>query len=141
MIPYGRHQIFQEDIDSVIEVLKSNNLTQGSVVPRFERSVADYVGASYAVATNSATSALHIAYMALNVGKGDWVWTSPNTFVATSNAALCCGAKVDFVDIDPLTYNISIKNLKDKLKKAKAENKLPKCVVLRNFHMNTVFIL
>jgi UDP-4-amino-4,6-dideoxy-N-acetyl-beta-L-altrosamine transaminase len=133
MIPYGRHQIFQEDIDSVIEVLKSNNLTQGSVVPRFERSVADYVGASYAVATNSATSALHIAYMALNVGKGDWVWTSPNTFVATSNAALYCGAKVDFVDIDPLTYNISIKNLKDKLKKAKAENKLPKVVTPVHF--------
>ena len=103
MIPYGRQDISQADIDAVAEVLRSDFITQGPAVPHFEQAVADYCGAQYGVAVNSATSALHIAYLALELGPGDWLWTSPNTFVASANAALYCGAKVDFVDIDSST--------------------------------------
>jgi dTDP-4-amino-4,6-dideoxygalactose transaminase len=106
MIPYGRQQILQSDVDAVLGVLRSDFLTQGPVVPRFESAVAQHVGSKHAIAANSATSALHIACMALGLGPGDWLWTSPITFVASSNCALYCGARVDFVDIDPRTYNL-----------------------------------
>ena len=119
MIPYSRQEITKKDIAEVNKVLKSDFLTQGPVVPKFERSVANYCNASYAVSVNSATSALHIACLALNLLPGDWVWTSPNTFVASANCALYCGANIDFVDIDPKTYNMSVDKLRDKLKKAK----------------------
>lgn len=128
-IPYGRQNISEKDIDAVIDVLKSDFLTQGPRVPQFEESVARYVGASYAVSVNSATSALHIACMALDLKAGDWLWTSPNTFVASANCALYCGANVSFVDIDPKTYNMSTTALEIKLKKAKAEGCLPKVVI------------
>ena len=107
MISYGRQDISQADIDAVVEVLRSDFLTQGPVVPLFEQAVADYCKVQHGVAVNSATSALHIACLALDLGPGDWLWTSPNTFVASANCALYCGAKVDFVDIDPCTYNIN----------------------------------
>lgn len=129
MIPYGRQDINQADIDAVVEVLKSDFLTQGPVVPLFEGEVARKVHAKYAVATSSSTSALHVACIALGLGPGDWLWTSPNTFVASSNCALYCGAQVDFVDIDPRTYNLSIERLSEKLAKAKTNNTLPKVVV------------
>lgn len=129
MIPYGRQEITQEDIDSVVSVLRSDYLTQGPVVPEFERLVATHVGAKNAVAVHSATSALHIACMALELGPGDWLWTSPNTFVASANCALYCGAKVDFVDTDPRTYNLCPVKLEAKLEEAKKADKLPKIVV------------
>ena len=129
MIPYGRQDISQADIDVVVEVLRSDWLTQGPMIPRFEKEVAEYTGASHAVAVNSATSALHIACLALGVGKGDVVWTSPITFVASANCALYCGAEIDFVDIDPLTYNLSVEQLKEKLIEAKKIGKLPKVVI------------
>ena len=129
MIPYGRQDISQADIDAVIEVLQSDYLTQGPMVPRFEQSVAAHVGAKYAVAVNSATSALHIACMALGLGPGDWLWTSPITFVASANCGLYCGAQVDFVDIDPLTYNLSVEALAAKLVEAEKMGRLPKIVV------------
>jgi len=128
-IPYGRQDISQEDIDKVVEVLRSDFLTQGPVVPEFESAVAEYCGAKYAVAVNSGTSALHIACLALGIGSGDIVWTSPITFVASSNCALYCGASVDFVDIDPKTYNMSAECLAEKLSKAKKTNTLPKVVI------------
>jgi UDP-4-amino-4,6-dideoxy-N-acetyl-beta-L-altrosamine transaminase len=133
MIPYGRQDINQADIDAVTEILKSDFLTQGPTIVNFEKAVAEYCSAKYAVAVNSATSALHIACMALDLGPGDWLWTSPNTFVATSNGALYCNANVDFVDIDPNTYNISIEALKDKLESAKRNNRLPKVVAPVHF--------
>jgi UDP-4-amino-4,6-dideoxy-N-acetyl-beta-L-altrosamine transaminase len=129
MIPYGRQDISKEDIQAVIDVLQSEYLTQGPAVPAFEKTVATYCGVQYGVAVNSATSALHIACLALGVVKGDYVWTSPISFVASSNCALYCGAKVDFVDIDPLTYNMSVDSLKDKLELAEKEGKLPKVVI------------
>lgn len=129
MIPYGRQDIQPQDIDAVVEVLKSDFLTQGPVVPRFEKTVADKVGASYALAVNSATSALHIACLALGLKEGDWLWTSPITFVASANCGRYCGAQVDFVDIDPQTYNLCPKVLEAKLIKAKQAGKLPKVVV------------
>lgn len=129
MIPYGRQDIQQIDIDSVVEVLRSDFLTQGPKVPLFEKSLTDYTGAEFAVAVNSATSALHIACMALELGEGDWLWTSPITFVASANCALYCGAAVDFVDIDPDTYNMCPTKLSRKLAKAKREGRLPKIVV------------
>ena len=128
-IPYGKQNINQADVDAVVDVLKSDFLTQGPQVPAFEKSVAQLVGAQYALAVNSATSALHIACLALGLGKGDVLWTSPITFVASSNCALYCGADVDFVDIDSQTYNMSISALKLKLEQAKKDNKLPKIVV------------
>lgn len=129
MIPYGRQNISQEDIDAVADVLRSDFITQGPVVPEFERIVASYTGAAHAVAVNSATSALHIACLALDVGPGDLVWTSPITFVASANCARYCGADVDFVDIDPLTYNLSLPYLVEKLEHAKRNNRLPKVVI------------
>ncbi len=129
MIPYGKQDINQQDIDSVIDVLNSDFLTQGPQVPAFEQALIDHTGAGYALAVNSATSALHIACLALGVGEEDWLWTSPITFVASANCGLYCGAQVDFVDIDPDTYNMCPKRLEEKLVKAKAEGKLPKVVV------------
>lgn len=128
-IPYGKQNINQADVDAVVDVLKSDFLTQGPQVPAFEKSVAQLVGAQHALAVNSATSALHIACLALGLGKGDVLWTSPITFVASSNCALYCGADVDFVDVDSQTYNMSISALKLKLEQAKKDNKLPKIVV------------
>jgi len=133
MIPYGRQAISQADIDAVVEVLRSDFLTQGPTVPRFEGAVARYCGAHHAVAVNSATSALHIACLALNLGPGDWLWTSPNTFVASANVALYCGAKVDFVDIDTRTYNMSVERLEEKLEGAEKVGRLPKIVVPVHF--------
>lgn len=129
MIPYGQQDIQPQDIDAVVEVLKSDFLTQGPVVPRFEKAVAEKVGARYALAVNSATSALHIACLALDLQEGDWLWTSPITFVASANCGRYCGAQVDFVDIDPETYNLSPKALEAKLVQAEKAGKLPKVVV------------
>jgi len=133
MIPYGKQDINQADIDSVIDVLKSDFITQGPKVPLFEKVVSKYSNAKYGIAVNSATSALHIACLALGLGKGDYLWTSTNSFVASANCGLYCGAKVDFVDIDKKTYNLSVPNLKEKLVKAKQENKLPKVLVSVHF--------
>lgn len=132
-IPYGRQHITQADIDAVVSVLNSDFLTQGPQVPAFEKRVADYTGAKFGVAVNSATSALHIACLALGLGKGDWLWTSPITFVASANCGLYCGANVDFVDIDPVTLNMSVVALEAKLKIAKQQNRLPKIVVPVHF--------
>jgi UDP-4-amino-4,6-dideoxy-N-acetyl-beta-L-altrosamine transaminase len=129
VIPYGRQDISQADIDAVVAVLKSDFLTQGPAVPAFEKSVANYCGALHAVAVNSATSALHIACLALGVGKGDIVWTTPITFVASANCALYCGATIDFVDIDSRTYNMSVRCLEEKLALAKKNGKLPKVLL------------
>ena len=128
-IPYGKHNISEDDITSVIKVLKSNNLTQGETVPLFERSVSLTVKSKYAVAVNSATSALHIACSALGLKNGDYLWTSPITFVASANCGIYCGAKVDFVDIDPLTGLISVDKLRIKLIEAQKNGNLPKVVV------------
>jgi len=129
MIRYGQQDITQEDIDAVIGVLKSVNLTQGPNIPAFEQAVMAETGARHAVAVNSATSALHIACLALDLGPGDWLWTTPNTFVASANCALYCGAQVSFVDIDPKTWNLCPKALEQKLIHAAAEGCLPKVVV------------
>jgi UDP-4-amino-4,6-dideoxy-N-acetyl-beta-L-altrosamine transaminase len=129
MIPYGCQNINQADIDAVVAVLRSDFLTQGPAVPAFEEAVAKHCGAQHAVAVNSATSALHIACLALGVGKGDIVWTTPTTFVASANCALYCGATVDFVDIDPRTYNLSVDRLAEKLAEAEKISKLPKVVI------------
>lgn len=129
MIPYGRQDITQADIDAVVEVLQSDFLTQGPMVPRFEQQVASHVGANYAFAVNSATSALHIACLALGLGPGDRLWTSPVTFVASANCGLYCGAHVDFVDIDPRTYNLCPEALALKLEQAERQGTLPKVVV------------
>ncbi len=133
MIPYGRQDISDADVAAVAAVLKSDYLTQGPVVAAFEKAVAEYCGLAHAVAMNSATSALHIACMALGVGPGDLVWTTPNTFVASANCAVYCGADVDFVDMDSLTLNISIPKLSDKLAAAKSKGRLPKVVVPVDF--------
>lgn len=133
MIPYGRQDISEADIQAVVDVLRSDWLTQGPAVPRFERCVAEYTGARHAVAANSATGALHIACLALGVGPGDCVWTSPNTFVASANCALYCGANVDFVDIDARTYNMSVQCLADKLQAAEKSGRLPKVVIPVHF--------
>ena len=129
MIPYGRQDISEADIQAVVDVLRSDFLTQGPAVPAFEKAVTSYCGAQHAVAVNSATSALHIACLALGVGSGDWVWTSPITFVASANCALYCGAQVDFVDIDPRTYNLSVERLAEKLVRAEKLGCLPKVVI------------
>ncbi len=129
IIPYGRQNISEEDIQKVVDVLNSDFLTQGPQVPLFEKEVSNYCSAKYAVAVNSATSALHISCLALGVGKGDIVWTTANTFVASSNSALYCGASVDFVDIDKHTYNMCLEDLEDKLIKASKKNKLPKVII------------
>jgi len=137
-IPYGRQHITQTDIDAVVAVLQSDFLTQGSQVPAFEEQVANYTGAKFGVAVNSATSALHIACLALGLGQGekgkdDWLWTTPITFTASANCGLYCGANIDFVDIDPLTLNMSINALAEKLQLADAENRLPKIVIPVHF--------
>lgn len=133
MIPYGRQDITQADIDAVTAVLRSDFLTQGPAIPAFEKAVCELVGVKYAVAVNSATSALHIACAALGLGPGDRLWTVPNTFVASANCARYCGADVDFVDIDPATWNLSVTALRDKLAIARREGKLPKVVVAVHF--------
>ena len=130
MIPYGRQDINDDDIHAIVEVLRSDFLTQGPAVPRFERAVAAACNARHAVAVNSATSALHIACLALGVGPGDWLWTTPITFVASANCGLYCGAQVDFVDIDPRTYNLCPQALEAKLVSAEKDGKLPKVVVV-----------
>jgi len=129
VIPYGRQEITEADIEAVVAVLRSDFLTQGPIVPRFEQAVADYCGARHAVAVNSATSALHIACLALGLGPSDWLWTTPITFVASANCGLYCGARVDFVDIDPRTYNLCPKALELKLIEAERKGRLPKIVV------------
>lgn len=129
MIPYGRQSISEDDVAAVTEVLQSDYLTQGPAVPAFEAAVANYSDASFAVAVNSATSALHIACLALGVGPGDLVWTSPITFVASANCALYCGAEIDFVDIDPDTFNISVAALTEKLEQSAKAGRLPKVVI------------
>ena len=133
MIPYGRQLIDKDDIDAVVSVLKSSFLTQGPMVPKFEDLVSNHVGAEYSVAVNNATSALHIACLALDLGPEDWLWTAPNTFVASANCALYCGAKVDFVDIDNRAYNMCTEALEIKLKSAQEYGKLPKIVIPVHF--------
>jgi UDP-4-amino-4,6-dideoxy-N-acetyl-beta-L-altrosamine transaminase len=128
-IPYGRQSVSEADIQAVVDVLRSDFLTQGPVVPAFEKAVAEFCQARHGVAVNSATSALHLACLALELGKGDWLWTSPITFVASANCGLYCGAQIDFVDIDPQTYNMCPRALETKLLYAEKENRLPKVVV------------
>ena len=133
MIAYGRQDVSQEDIDAVVSVLSSDWLTQGPVVPKFEDAVSSYCGSDFAIAVNSATSALHLACMALNVKEGDYVWTSPNSFVASANCALYCKASIDFVDIDRDTYNMSVESLSEKLEEAERTGTLPKVVIPVHF--------
>jgi len=128
-IPYGRQNISEADIQAVVDVLRSDFLTQGPVVPAFEHAVASYCGAQHGLAVNSATSALHIACLAIGLGPGDWLWTTPITFVASANCGLYCGAQVDFVDIDPRTYNLCPHALEAKLMQAEKTGRLPKVVV------------
>lgn len=133
LIPYGRQSISEADIQAVTSVLKSDWLTQGPTIELFERTVADYCGAEFAVAVNSATSALHIACLAAGMGRDDILWTSPNTFVASANCGLYCGSTIDFVDINPKTYNLSIARLKEKLVKSEINGTLPKVVIPVHF--------
>lgn len=133
MIPYGRQTISDADVEAVVRVLRSDYLTQGPQVPAFEQAVAEHVGVPHAVAVNSATSALHMACLALDLGPGDWLWTSPNSFVASANCALYCGAGVDFVDVDPRSYNMCAQALSEKLAQAKTTGRLPKVVVPVHF--------
>ncbi len=128
-IPYGTQSILEDDIDAVVDVLKSKFLTQGPVINDFETTISQYCKSDFSVACNSSTSALHVACLALGLGPGDWLWTSPITFVASANCALYCGAKVDFVDIDPFSYNLCVGALEKKLLEAKKQGKLPKIVV------------
>jgi UDP-4-amino-4,6-dideoxy-N-acetyl-beta-L-altrosamine transaminase len=129
MIPYSRQQIDQSDIDAVVAVLRSDWLTQGPVIEAFEQAVAQRCDARYAVAVCNATAALHLGCLAAGLGPGDWLWTSPNTFVASANCARYCGAQVDFVDIDPVTWNLDVERLAAKLAQAKVLNRLPKVLV------------
>ncbi|WP_122033305.1 UDP-4-amino-4,6-dideoxy-N-acetyl-beta-L-altrosamine transaminase [Aliivibrio sp. EL58] len=129
MIPYGKQEITQQDVDAVVDVLKSDFLTQGPQVPAFEAALMAHTSAGFALAVNSATSALHIACLALGLGQGDRLWTTPVTFVASANCGLYCGADVDFIDIDPQTYNMSISALEAKLIQAKATDSLPKVII------------
>jgi UDP-4-amino-4,6-dideoxy-N-acetyl-beta-L-altrosamine transaminase len=133
MIPYGKHSIIQADIDAVVDVLENRFLTQGETVPAFEQALCDYTGASYSVAVNSGTSGLHVSCLACGVGPGDIVWTVPNSFVASANCAKYCGADIDFVDIDPITRNISLQALEVKLSEASAVNQLPKALIVVHF--------
>ncbi|HVX76399.1 MAG TPA: UDP-4-amino-4,6-dideoxy-N-acetyl-beta-L-altrosamine transaminase [Bradyrhizobium sp.] len=133
MIPYGRQDISPEDIDAVTQVLRSDWLTQGQAGPQFEQAMASYCGARSAVAASNATAALHIACLALDLGPGDHLWTTPNTFVASANCALYCGAEVDFVDVDSRTYNMSVSALAEKLERAESQGRLPKIVVPVHF--------
>lgn len=133
MIPYGKHQIDSTDVEAVVDVLQNQFLTQGQQVPLFEQALSEYAGAKYALAVNSATSALHVACLALGVGENDRVWTSPITFVASANCIRFCGADVDFVDIDPDSRNISVEALNQKLILAKKQNQLPKALIVVHF--------
>jgi UDP-4-amino-4,6-dideoxy-N-acetyl-beta-L-altrosamine transaminase len=133
MIPYGRQDISEADIRAVVEVLRSDWLTQGPAVPEFESALATHCGSDYVIAVNSATSALHLGCRGLGLGPGDLLWTSPITFVASANCALYCGAQVDFVDIDPRTYNMSSEALSEKLASAKKSGRLPKIVMPVHF--------
>ena len=128
-IPYGRQSISEQDIRAVVEVLKSDFLTQGLTVPKFEKKVCEFTGAKHGIAVNSATSALHLACLVLDVQKGDLVWTSPISFVASANCALYCGADIDFVDIDEETLNMSTIKLEKKLIESQAAGRLPKVVI------------
>ncbi len=128
-IPYGRHQVIDQDIEKVVEVLKNKNLTQGEVTDDFEKAISDKVGSKYCVVVNSATSALHLGCLALGLKNKDILWTSPNSFVASANCGLYCGAEIDFVDIDPKTGLMSINKLRQKLEEAKSKKKLPKIVI------------
>ncbi len=132
-IPYGRQDISEKDIDAVIEVLRSDWITQGPAIERFEQAVANYCGAKYAVAVSSATAALHIACLAAGLGEGDLLWTSPNTFVASANCGLYCNSKVDFIDIDPNSYNLSVDELESKLAEAGKQGCLPKVLIPVHF--------
>ena len=129
MIPYGKQNIIDQDIDAVIKILKSDYLTQGPTTPIFENNLQEYTNAKYAVAVTNATSALHIPCLSLGLGQGDILWTSPISFVASANCAIYCGADVDFVDIDPISYNLCPTALEDKLISANKKGKLPKIVV------------
>ncbi|MCR4321629.1 MAG: UDP-4-amino-4,6-dideoxy-N-acetyl-beta-L-altrosamine transaminase [Candidatus Brocadiaceae bacterium] len=133
LLPYGRQWIDEDDIQAVVNVLRSERITQGPKIEEFEKTLAEYCGAKYAVAVSSGTAALHIACLAAGLGGNDTLWTSPNTFVASANCALYCGAKVDFVDIDRLTYNMSISALETKLSKASKDNCLPKIIIPVHF--------
>lgn len=133
MIPYGKHNIIRDDIDAVVDVLEHHFLTQGSKVPEFEKALCDYTGAKYCTAVNSGTSGLHVACLALGVGIGDYLWTSPNSFVASANCGLYCSAKVDFVDIDAVTRNICPIKLEQKLLTAQQHGTLPKALVVVHF--------
>lgn len=133
MIPYGKQNITEEDIRAVEEVLRSDFLTQGPVVPLFEKAIENYCNVTHAIAVNSATSALHLSCLALGLTNGDWLWTTPNSFVASANCGLYCGAHVDFVDIDPDTYNLCPDKLEEKLNYADKNNNLPKVVVAVHF--------
>ncbi|MFS2159098.1 UDP-4-amino-4,6-dideoxy-N-acetyl-beta-L-altrosamine transaminase [Pseudomonas sp. Pseusp122] len=129
MIPYGRQSLDQADIDAVVRVLESDWLTQGPTLERFEAAVAGHCEAAYGVAVCNATAALHIACLAADLGPGDWLWTSPNTFLASANCARFCGASVDFVDIDPLTWNLDVQALAYKLEQAEQQGRLPKVLI------------
>lgn len=133
MIPYGKHVVDEDDINAVVDVLRNQFLTQGSVVPQFEYALCEYTGAKHCVAVNSATSGLHVACLAAGVVSGDSVWTVPNSFVASANCALYCGASIDFVDIDPLTRNIDVSALEKKLHYAESQHCLPKALVVVHF--------
>src|SRR5690554_3709272 len=133
MIPYGRQRISAADIDAVVEALQNPLITQGPHVAAFEQAIADYCQAPYGVALSSATAALHVACLALNVGTNDLVWTVPNTFVASANCARYCGAQVDFVDIDPTTGNLCVQALAAKLEHAQQQGKLPKVIIPVHF--------
>jgi len=133
MVPYSRQSINKQDISSVIKVLKSNFLTQGPKVLEFEKKFSQYVKSKYAVSSNSGSSSLHLACLSLNIGKNNIVWTVPNTFAASANCAINCGAKVDFVDIDPKTWNIEISSLEKRLLISKKKNKLPKALIPVHF--------
>jgi UDP-4-amino-4,6-dideoxy-N-acetyl-beta-L-altrosamine transaminase len=133
MIPYGKHLVDEQDIDAVVDVLRNQFLTQGSIVPKFEQALCEYTGCQHATAVNSATSGLHVACLAAGVGQGDIVWTVPNSFVASANCALYCGANIDFVDIDVSTRNIDIDALTNKLTQAAQSNSLPKVLIVVHF--------
>jgi UDP-4-amino-4,6-dideoxy-N-acetyl-beta-L-altrosamine transaminase len=133
VIPYGRQSISDDDVAAVERVLRSDWITQGPAITQFERGMAEYTGARHGLAVSNATAGLHLACLALGVGQGDLVWTSPNTFLASANCALYCGADVDFVDIDPATYNLCVDKLEAKLRAAQAAGRLPKVLIPVHF--------
>ncbi|WP_299074844.1 UDP-4-amino-4,6-dideoxy-N-acetyl-beta-L-altrosamine transaminase [uncultured Paraglaciecola sp.] len=133
MIPYGKHLVDEQDVDAVVDVLRNQNLTQGAIVPKFEQALCDYTSCQYATAVNSATSGLHLACLAGGVQQYDLVWTVPNSFVASANCALYCGAKIDFVDINASTRNIDVEALGKKLVVAAKTNALPKALIVVHF--------